>query len=246
MRKTTVATLSAIGLVSLCAGNAHAQAVAGALQLGLGTGLISYTSPTFTHQVPFQGGTAEYKLGTPTTTWGFASRNGVTLEAGYGLDDMFVIGGLMQLGGWSQSYETTPPGAGKTSVNSSTFDFFLGPKFDVMFLPGYSIRPFVGAAIGFAHYGVSQETQRPVLGGTTTERDYDGSWNGVGLMLRGGIRWFLTPGFSIDPSLVLGYTALAGSMDLPAPGQAATINYDAPGHSWTIGLNVGLSGWVGL
>ncbi len=241
MRKTTVATLTAVGLLSLFASNAHAQAVAGALQLGMGTGLVNYTNPSFT-----QHRAADYKQENPTTTWGFASRNGVTLEGGYGLNDMFVIGGLMQLGGWSQSAETTPPGDGTTKVKSSTFDLFLGPKLDVMFMPDSRVRPFVGGAIGFAHYGVSQETTAPLGAGTVTRKDFDGAWNGVGFLGRAGIRWFLTPGFSIDPALVFSYTALSGSMNYPVAPAGATVNYDTPASSYMLGLNVGLSGWVGL
>ena len=245
MRKTTVATLTAVGLVSFLATNAHAQAVAGALQVGIGTGLVSYTSPTYTvHNYPVGPGAivGDLKTNPPITTWGFASRNGVTLEGGYGLNDMFVIGGMLQLGGWSQS---SLPGPGNATEKTSMFDLFIAPKLDVMFLPESRVRPFVGGAIGLTHFGTTTERTTPAAGGATvTTTQNSAGATGIGLLGRAGIRWFLTPGFSIDPAFVFSYSAMSGSTE--EPRGAATVSYDSSMNSYTIGLNVGFSGWVGL
>jgi hypothetical protein len=104
MRKTTLGTLAAVGLVSLISITAKAQTVAGALQLGLGTSIVRYSSTTYTQTIPTAGaGNVDHSADMTDTTWGVASRNGATLEVGYGLSDMFVLGGMLQFGGLSES-----------------------------------------------------------------------------------------------------------------------------------------------
>lgn len=249
MRKTTIATLTAAGLVSLFATNARAQAVANALQLGLGTGFITYSNPTYTeHNHPVLGGVHDETISTPTTVWGLNSRSGITLEGGYGINDMFVIGGLLQLGGWSTSIETTQyngVGAqtGTIKQRESVFDLFLAPKLDVMFMPDSRVRPFVGGALGLVHYSRSIEN---TTANNVIWRSYDGGWTGLGLMARAGIRWFLTPGFSIDPAFVFGGSFMSGSTTHQLNQGTAALNYDTGVAGYTLGLNVAFSGWVGL
>jgi len=243
MRKTTVAMLTAVGLVSMFATGAKAQTVAGALQLGVGTGLVNYSSPKYTAHEPAGAGTVDYEIDRPVTTWGFASRNGVMLEGGYGLNDMLVLGGIIQLGGWSFTEErpvATAAGArDKDSV--STFDLFIAPKLDVMFLPESRVRPFVGGAIGLKHLSYVQEHTGA---NSVTTTQYDLGLTGIGLLARAGIRWFLTPGFSIDPAFVFGFDAMSGSTSVPAG--AGMASYDTGANGYMLGLNIAASGWVGL
>lgn len=244
MRKSTLVTLTAVGALSLFSMSAKAQTVAGALQLGLGTNFVDYSSYPITAHVPVGAGTQDYKISPGTTTWGFAQRNGVTLEAGYGLTDMFVLGGLLQLGGWSQNVDTplAPGSPLMTSRKESMFNLFIGPKFDVMFLPDSRVRPFVGAAVGLVRM---TDTVQNTNQNNVTTTPTDSGWTGVGLLGRAGVRCFLTPGFSLDPMFVAGFATLSGSTTVPGPG-ATTLNYDSSITGYNLGLNVTASGWVGL
>ncbi len=247
MRKTTLVTLTAVGVVSMFSISAKAQTVAGALQLGLGTSFVNYSSSNITEHRPLAGGaTEDYKISPATTTWGFADRNGATLEAGYGLNDMFVLGGLLQLGGWSQSIQTPAPApAGATITNKeSFFTLFIGPKLDVMFLPDSRVRPFVTGAIGLVRM---TDTRQTTTAANVTTTSYDEGSTGGGLLLRAGIRCFLTPGFSLDPAFVFGYAgAFSGSTTIPNPVGPGTVNYDTSASGYNLGLSVVASGWVGL
>ena len=244
MRNTTLVTLAAIGFISIVPCHAKAQTVANALQIGLGTGFVNYSSSTLTEHRPLvTGGTNDYKLDTTNTTWGFANRNGVFLEVGYGLNDMFVLGGLLQLGGTSQTV-TTPAGApagATTQTKESMFNLFIGPKLDVMFLPDSRVRPFVGAAIGLVRF---TDNIQDTNANNVTTTPYDGGWTGVGLLGRAGIRCFLPPGFSLDPAFVFGFDTLSGSTTRPVG--AGTTNYDTGATGYNLGLSVAASGWVGL
>ena len=152
MRKPTLATLTAIGLVSIISSHAKAQTVANSLQIGLGTDFVSYSN--FTQRVTAPPlvpagapGTVDYKWDIHETRWGVSDHSNLSLEIGYGLDDSFVIGGLLRLGGWS-GYNHSEQASSNNNIQESTFSLFIGPKLDYMFLPESRVRPFVGAIAG--------------------------------------------------------------------------------------------------
>ena len=154
------------------------------------------------------------------------------------------MGGLLQLGGWSQTVQTpanAPVGA-TTQDKQSIFQLFIGPKLDIMFLPDSRVRPFIGAAIGLVR---DTNTQTHTATNNVTTTPYDGGWTGLGLLGRAGIRCFLTPGFSLDPAFVVSFATLSGSTTYPAPG-VGTVNYDTGATGYNLGLSVAASGWVGL
>ena len=247
MRKTTLATLTAVGLISIVSSHASAQTVANHLQIGLGTDLVSYS--TFTQRVTAPPpppaapvGTVDYKFDLHQTRWGISDRSNLNLEIGYGLNDMFVIGGLLTLGGWS-GYRHDERNASLNHIQDSTFNLFIGPKFDVMFLPESRIRPFVGGIIGLTRV---TENQTATNNASVTTTQLDTGYTGVGIFARGGIRWFLTQGFSLDPALVLGFATMSGSAQGVAPVGANAASYDSGLTGFSIGLGVTASGWVGL
>jgi hypothetical protein len=213
-----VSSSIAAGLM-LVAIPAFAQNTERAFQLGLSAPVLRY-----------QTGSLEYDTGAVSTDADVSrtqigiERN-VMVELGYGLTDMFVLGGFVQLAHESNSVEVE----NADEQEDSETHVVLGPKFDAMFSPGQKLRPFVGGMIGF----VSQ--------GTSTENT-DSSLSGVALEARGGLRWFPTPGFSLDPALVLGFSALSGENEVDiGPGSA---DVDVSGSLFHIGINVGFSGWL--
>jgi hypothetical protein len=153
--------------------------------------------------------------------------NSATTELGYGLSEMIVLGGFLQLGGNSE----TRTDEDDNEVEVSDFSFFLGPKIDIMFSEGAKLRPFVGAAIGYAT-GSSEEDAPNDL------EDEEFSVSGPQLMLRGGLRVFASGGLSIDPQLVFSYATLSGDADF------GPVSVDIDASLYSIGLAVVLSGWL--
>lgn len=241
MRIKALAAAATVNLVSLVANYAHAQNVSHALQIGLGTDFLTYTSATATVRVPQgAGGTLEQKSDENTTVWGFGRSNRVALEGGYGLTDSLVIGGVLQMGGWSREESTAPGSNNKTS--DSRFSLFIGPKIDYMLLPTSMVRPMFGATLGLIRQTDSIDFTN--ANATTNQSSFGAT--GLGVMGRAGIRWFLTPGFSIDPAFVFGVATMSGSYEQPGVNPNTRLSYDASLSGYTVGLQVGLSGWVGL
>jgi opacity protein-like surface antigen len=248
MRNKTLTALSIIGFASMVSTQAKAQNIEHALQLGLGTNFLTYSSTTLTQDVsqpdpndPRREVTVQYKTVNRTTEWGLSNRSGINLEAGYGITDSLVLGGILQLGGWSNTTGPKTITNGDPRITNSTFSLFIGPKLDFMLLPDSMVRPFVGAAIGLVRqtYSIEQETQNNV----TTNPANIGT-TGVGLLARAGVRWFLTPGFSIDPALVFGVNTGSGSTEHPNGQGRQSDDTTATGYS--IGLSLAFSGWIGI
>lgn len=221
--------LCALGLVSAYSLTSHAQNTDGALQLGLGTDVLSYTSGSVTVDTPV----GERSIDASSFNWGFSQRNGVDVEGGYGLGESLVLGGFLALGGWSQSAK--PDGANKTT--ESGFTLALAPKLDYMFMPESRYRPFVGGAIGLSY----QSNKTEVESGSTTTTTGKSSLTGLLLMARVGVRCFVTPGFSLDPALTLGFVPTASGSYA-----AGATSYDASASQFSIGLSIAASGWIGL
>lgn len=172
---------------------------------------------------------------TSTTTWGLASRNGVNFEGGYGVTDTLVIGGFLALGGRSETMQEDPDD--DVDVTNSTFDMFIAPKIDYTLLPGERIRPFFGGALGLNHHSDTNK----VRDNNVTRTASEGSLTGLALMGRVGARFFLSPGFSLDPAFMFMWMPTAsGSYTL------GNTQYDAGANGFTLGLTVAASGWVGL
>ena len=247
MRKTTVTTLVALGFTVVLSRPANAQSVANSLQIGLGTDLLSYSSytqritvPANIAGLPIGAGSVDEKFNYHQTRWGVSDHSNVNLEIGYGLTDEMIIGGLLVLGGWT-GYSHSEQQPSPNHIQDSSFNLFIGPKFDYMFLPQSRVRPFVGAVVGLSHVSQNATTTNDNSVTTTT---LDTSYTGLGLMGRAGIRWFLTPGFSLDPALVLGFATHSGNAQgIGAPNAAS---YDSGLTGFSVGLGVTASGWVGL
>ena len=246
MRNKSLAAVMTVGFISIVSVQARAQAIGNALQVGLGTNFVSYQSDTYTdHMLQANGTTVDYKPNVHNTTWGFTGRNNLVLEGGYGITDSLVLGGLLQFGNWSTTSDAIQPQNGAPQATESRFYLFIAPKIDYMFLPDSAVRPFIGAAIGLVHTAQSIQTQTTnVNGSTNTATNIDVGMTGVGLQLRAGVRWFLTPGFSVDPAFAFSYGAGSGTYSVPVAG--AMRNDDSSVSGYTLGLNLALSGWIGL
>lgn len=206
-----------------------AQDVDGVGQLALGIPVLAYIDQST--EVEVSGG-GSGSSGASGFIWGVAQAP--RLEFGYGLSDMFVLGGLVQLGGTSLSLDNS-------DQELSGFELFLAPKLDLVFSPGADVRPFVGAAIGLAYVSGGAD------GGTAAgAAGSDVSAIGFGLVARVGLRYFVAPGLSIDPHLALDYTSLTWSQEVDgfsfsAPSIDST---DVTFSTLQFGLHLALSGWL--
>lgn len=173
---------SILAVVSLVASVAHsvpaaAEGTEGKVQLGLNVPIFAYT--TGTAETPALGG-INVEQDVSRTSWGIAMDP--LLEIGYGVSDMFVVGGVAQIGGQS----VTVGDADDADISATTI--FLAPKLDVMFSADATVRPFLSGALGLVSSSMS-------TGATET------SALGVGLFARAGLRWFAAPAASLDASL---------------------------------------------
>jgi hypothetical protein len=238
MNHKTLGFLCSATVLSLLSGAAQAQTSAGALQLALGTDIVTYNSSSYTVQYPGVLGRVE-TISSGTTRWGFSDRSGVNIEGGYGLGDSLVLGGIIGLGGWSRKTEVTEGSITANAGTDSQFDLLVAPKIDYMLFPGQAIRPFFGGAIGVQYRSVSQESPPNNNGVVNVDKD---SATGLALMLRAGCRFFLTPGFSLDPAFTFLWIPTASGTH-----QVNNVKYDTRDiHGYTLGLTVAASGWIGL
>jgi hypothetical protein len=237
MQQRTLGILCTLGALSLATGTVGAQTTAGALQLALGTDLINYTKTSGTIVT---NPTTDVSRG--TTRWGFSDRNAINIEGGYGLTDSLILGGLVSLGGWSQRTESTTNfivGNGVSDTTDSSFDLVIAPKVDYMFLPGQRIRPFIGGAIGVLYHSAKSESR---LDTGATRLDSEQSLTGLDLMARVGARFFLTPGFTIDPAFAFMWMPTASGSY-----QIRDTKYDMNSlNGYSVGLTLAASGWIGL
>ncbi|MDH5492033.1 MAG: porin family protein [Myxococcales bacterium] len=169
-------------LLTLTPGAAEAQVqsqgLQGSFRLNLDADLLRWDNHTETR---IRDG-----LVTEDSSTTFALAQGSTYVLfGYMITDAIFLGG--RLGIQSVSYE---PG------DFSTFSWSLAPVFEFLFLDG-AARPFV-----FASAGIGGESQSITSGGVTATT----SMNTFGFAGGGGLHYFLTDSFSIDPRLELGWT----------------------------------------
>jgi hypothetical protein len=206
---------------SVAAPTAHAQETAGAFQLGLSTSFISYTSGTTDLELP--GG--DVSADVSGVNWGLTGENGVVLELGYGVTEIVILGGFVQLGGSSQTTQVDLPG--EPEVDRTEFGLLIGPKIEAMFSQGSTVRPFIGAGVGFLLSSVDDE-----------DTGNDTSLTGVQLLGRLGLRAFAAEGFSIDPAVVFGWATASGEVD------TGPTNVDTSFSAFNVGLGLGFSGWI--
>jgi len=218
--KASIALATFFGFVGFGSG-ALAQSIEGAIQVGLGTSFLTYSSTTVDTSTAVAGVSQSEK--TKVTRWGISERNGVQLEGGYGLSNSLLLGGILALGGTSTSY--SPGGNGN---ESSYFHLLLAPKIEYLFLPNSVFRPAVGGAIGLS------------MRNSNYQNAADVTQTGLGLLGRVGGKWFLTPGFSIDPNLFFGFETLTGSTSF----NNTNASRDTSSSGYSIGLSLGVSGWV--
>jgi outer membrane protein W len=215
-----VLALAAAGLFTTTA--ARAQKTEGAFQLGLSTSVLSYSTGTLEVESETLGLEADADIS--TTSWGIGEDSPVTLELGYGVTDMLVIGGFLRLGGTSQ--ETDYDQAEFPDSESSEFSMLLGPKLDVMFSPGNTVRPFVGAGVGL------------LIQSSEDADENETSLTGFQLVGRAGLRAFLADGFSLDPALDIGWGTASGE------AESAVGDLDLSASVFNVGVSLGLSGWI--
>jgi len=189
----------------------------GAFQLGLFTTFVRY-EPI---KISVENNGPEYDIS--TLKWGIAD-NPVGIELGYGLSDMVVFGGVVGLGGTSNSQSSD----GQADIDTSEFALELGPKLDLMFSPGSTVMPFIGAQV------LLHLESQDAGGGAETS-------NTVFLFVaRGGLRAFVADSFSIDPAVFFGGGFGSGSQN--GGGGATDVDYDVSG--FRVGLSLGFSGWM--
>ena len=184
----------------------------GAFQLGLSTTLVRYEPLTLEDEAGNEQDNSEL-------FWGIGE-NPLALELGYGLSDQLVFGGIVGLGGSSNSVGE--------NQDESKFTFELGPKLDYMFSPGAKVNPFIGALV-LVHLESTTIEQ-----GTTKQEQ---SATAFLFLARIGLRAFVTDTFSIDPALVAGGGLGSGSVE-----SGGEFDFDLTG--FRIGLNIGFSGWM--
>jgi hypothetical protein len=192
--------------------------VDGAFQLGLSTGVLSYQSTSF--ELENDGPTVDAS----SVTWGI--RNDVSVELGYGLSRNIVLGGVLNLGGDSN----TAKQRNAPDQNESEFSLALGPKLDVMFGSGGKVMPFVGALVLVDHQS-----------GDTGDGN-ESSQTVFSFGARLGLRAFLVESLSLDPSIFVG--GHVGSGSSKSTDNASTFEQDYSVSGFQIGVNIALSGWL--
>lgn len=213
---TSLLSIVCVG-ISCLASAASAQSTAGAFQIGLSTSVLSYETGT----LEAERDPLELEADISTLEWGINSD--VTLELGYGIGDMLVVGGFVQLGGTSQDIEYDD--ADGLDSDESDIEISIGPKLDIMLSPNSSVRPFFTAAVGIAHRG-------------SDDGDTETTLTGIQLGARAGVRAFLADGFSLDPALVVGWSGAWGELDLTGD------DADLSANTFNVGLQLGVSGWL--
>lgn len=204
----------------------HAQESFDRLQIGLLTSLVRYNQVTI--EAEAGGVTSEDE--TRRTGWGLASFNGVGLEIGYGVTDLLVVGGRLELGGES----TTEQADTLPEMESSGLDLLLAPKIDVMFSPGEPVRPLLGAAAGLLLARSEEDLDTTQGLGPVAET----SVTGLALMARGGLRWFPVPGVTFDPAVAVHWQTGSGETEFAA----GTVDVSIKGIG--VALEIGVSGWL--
>ena len=219
--KAKYACIGAFLVVAASSATAHAQKTQGAVQLGLGTPVFSYSSSATTLEL----NGVEEETETSGIQWGI--RQEVMFELGYGVTDMIVVGGFVELGGSSQTQTPDDPNADELEI--SQLNLALLPKIDFMFSEGQKFRPFVGAAGGLVLTSAKISS-----GDDRTET----SLTGVQLLGRVGFRAFLAPGFSLDPALFVTWSTASGELEF------AGENVDQTTSGFGGGLMLAVSGWI--
>jgi hypothetical protein len=208
MHKLRVVSIGSSLVALLAAPLAHAEE--GEFQLGLATPFLVYQKSTVDTE-PEETKVSE-------TEWGIT--HDVVAEIGYGVTPNLVVGGLVKLGGDSETTEIDDE-----ETDSSTFDLLLGPKLDYVLSPGDKVQPFVGGVIGY-------------LSTSSSAEDFDTSISGFQFMARGGVRIFPGKEFSIDPWLGLSY--FTGSTEVDSDN----FNEDYDTSGFQVGVYLGISGWL--
>jgi hypothetical protein len=194
---------------------AAAQEIGRRLHVGLVTPLFSYTTTTLEDEA------TSAEVDTTAVSWG--PREQVALAVGYGLTEMLVIAGVLEVGGSSTEISSDTPGVETQKTNSGRW--FVGPRFDVVLSPGSEVRPFASVTPG-------------LLVSWSDVGEVDTSSMGFELQLQGGVRWFPLDGFSIDPSIGVAWSTSSGEVEV------AGMSRDTSDSGISFAVAVGFSAWI--
>jgi hypothetical protein len=188
---------------------ASAQYVDGAGQFGLEGNVFTSLSMTMK--------TDAGDVDTSASDFGLLA-NGAGLAFGYGAAEIVSIG--VHLGYLSRKVSVDIEGVEDDKVSG----FVLYPRLDFVFVPGSSVRPFLGPALGWEN--VTTEA-------AGTKAKVSTFLYGV----RAGLHLFADNAISIDPAVTA--SGVSGSYE----NDALDVKYDLSGFGFSISL--GISGWFG-
>jgi hypothetical protein len=205
-------------LVTLSVGHvaaARAQSIDGRFRLGFEGGLVEHQSETASVELPNSfGSPTTFELTEKTTSIGPSSLP-FGVIAGYGLSEQLVLGGRLDL----SHRNITREGQGQGSASLDLLGFGFTTMLD--FVPGEgALRPFVGPSVGYA---------------LETQNGSDVSHHVFKFGAQAGLHAFVTPGFSVDPSVFFVYHI----------GGESSQTLEADVNGFSIGLRLALSGWIG-
>jgi hypothetical protein len=220
--------------VQSAASNAQlVSSVAGAFQLSGGISLIQVNSlsmkqdmmaasiPPVTMTTPPAMVAAAAPVD-PVVTTCCVVKHPLFVELGYGVSNNIVIGGLFQFASASESVNNG-------AIPAKDLIFSFAPKFDYQFSPTSRFNPFLGGALNVTY-------ENKTYFGLKDSRML------FGLALRGGLRYFVLDGLSLDPVVSLGYGVGSGTQQNMAKQPNSNSDYSVSNLHFAISM--GMSIWL--
>jgi hypothetical protein len=204
------------GAVLAVAAGAQAQGRPGAVRVGLGATILSWTEAHYRGTDP--------RTGEPREEYGTLSKAGLTassigVDFGYALGEVLVVGGYADVARRSEASEDPSDTADSTTL-------WLLPYLELVLLPGSRFRPAIAGIFGLSYWWFQQ---------TTPGSEQDLTYLAPALGLRAAVHLFATETFSISP--VIGMLYSWGTTHTPTREIEQT-------NFWvTFGFE--LAGWVG-
>ena len=159
--------------------------------------------------------------------WGIA--RAPMLELGYGLSDLIVIGGIVQLLGDSNSSNTS---------DASAVTLFIGPKLDLQLDTATRFKPFFGVALGLNHSASGFAPK------SSADIETSSHLTSFRFQARAGVRCFISEDVSLDLALTGGFETGSGSREARAlTGLSGPTKADLEQSSGFAGLYIGVSAW---
>jgi hypothetical protein len=152
------------------------------------------------------------------------------LELGYGVSDLIVIGGIVQLLGESDSSDTS---------DASAVTLFIGPKLDFQLDTATRFKPFFGVALGLNH-STSDFAPKSSSAAIATSSQL----TSFRFQARAGVRCFISEDVSLDLALTGGFETGSGSREaLALTGLSVATQSEFDQSSGFVGLYIGVSAW---